>query len=129
MLMTLVVLSGGIRAANGLLAAVPVAGDNNATRRHGTQVRACVSPAGTLLAFVQHWHGAMSSVTGAGTMTFQDDATLVQQIRYPDFMLSNTATSDLDSQCASGITTSLITDCPSQSYRIDWAVYAFTVTG
>merc|ERR1719356_2386570 len=62
-------------------------------------------------------------------MTFQDDATLVQQIRYPDFMLSDTAVSDLDSQCAATITTSLISDCPSESYRDDWAVYAFTVTG
>jgi hypothetical protein len=128
MFMTLVVFSGGLCTANGVLAVVPAASDN-ATRRHGTQVRACVSPAGTLLAFVQHWHGAMSSTTGAGTMTFQDDASLVQQIRYPDFMLSDTAVSALDSQCATGITTSLISDCPSDSYRDDWAVYAFTVTG
>jgi hypothetical protein len=129
MFMTLVVFSGGICTASGLLAVAPAAGENNASRRHGTQVRACVSPAGNLLAFVQHWHGAMSNTGSAGTMTLQDDATLVQTTSNPDFMLPGTSVSGLDAQCATGVTTTLISDCPTESYRTDWAVYSFPISG
>jgi hypothetical protein len=129
MFMTLVVFSGGICTASGLLAVAPAAGENNASRRHGTQVRACVSPAGTLLAFVQHWHGAMSDTNSAGTMTLQDDATLVQTTGFPNFMLPSTSISGLDAQCATGVSTTLISDCPTENYRTDWAVYAFTLSG
>jgi len=127
--MTLMVFSGGICAANGLLAVVPATGEDNATRRHGTQVRACVSSSGTLLAFVQHWHYSLSDPHSAGTMTLQDDATLQQNTRAPDFMLPDTAVSSLDAHCAGTITTSLISDCPADSHDDDWAVYAFTVAG
>jgi len=128
MFMTLMMFSGGICTANGLLAVVPAAGEDNATRRHGTQVRACASSAGTLLAFVQHWHGSLSDPASAGTMTLQDDVTLAQTTSSPNFMLPDTAVASLDSQCATGITTTLISDCPSDSYRDDWAVYAFPVS-
>ena len=128
LLMSLMVFNGGICTASGLMLEVSAAGGENASRRHGTQVRACVSPSGTLLAFVQHWHGDMSHTGGAGTMTLVDDATSVQTTRSPDFMLPNTAIASLSSQCAPGVETALISDCPSESYRNDWAVYQFPVT-
>jgi hypothetical protein len=61
-------------------------------------------------------------------MTLQDDVTLAQTTSSPNFMLPDTAVASLDSQCATGITTTLISDCPSDSYRDDWAVYAFQVS-
>jgi len=47
----------------------------------------------------------------------------------PTYMISNAAVSGLDTECATGLTTTLISDCPSDSYRDDWAVYEFVLPG
>merc|ERR1719382_208783 len=61
-------------------------------------------------------------------MTLTDDSTGIPDTRSPDYMLTNTVVSGLDLHCASGITTTLIADCPARSYEVNWAVYAFPVT-
>jgi len=101
----------------------------NASRRHGTQVRACLSPGGLLRGFVQHWHGAGETTSSAGTMTIQDDAAGGTMTQNPAYMIANTAVSGLDLECATGLSTTLISDCPSDSHDDDWAVYEFILSG
>jgi hypothetical protein len=127
--MSFMALGGEMCTANGLVAAGPVAILANASRRHGTQVRACLSPGGLLRGFVQHWHGDGQTSSSAGTMTIQDDAAGGTMTENPAYMIANTAVSGLDSECATGITTTLITDCPSHSHDDDWAVYEFNLGG
>ena len=100
LLISLKVFTGGIRTASGLLAGVPATAGENASRRHGTEVRACLSPAGNLLAFVQHWHGASETTSGAGTMTLSGPNG--QSTRNPDWMIANQGTSYLNTLCANG---------------------------
>merc|ERR1719168_33634 len=128
LLISLEVFTGGIRTASGLLAGVPATAGENASRRHGTSVRGCLSPNGNLLAFVQHWHGGWSdgqTTSGAGTMDLSTPSGTVT--RSADYMLLNKGVSYLDGLCADGFSTDLISTCSGQDYRDDWAVYEFTV--
>ena len=124
---SLVVFTGGIRTATGLLAGVPATAGENASRRHGTSVRGCLSPNGNLLAFVQHWHGdwSVETTSSAGTMDLSTPSGTVT--RSADYMLQDKGVSYLDGLCAAGFSTDLISTCSGQDYRDDWAVYEFTV--
>ena len=122
-----VVFSWGICTASGIMTGVSPAGGENASRRHGTQVRACISPDHSLLAFVQHWHG-METAESAGSMTLQDDATLTQATTGPDFMLDDASVASLDSHCAAGMSTVLISECSSGTSYTRWAVFRFDVS-
>ena len=39
---------------------------------HGIEVRSCISTSGNLRIFIEHWHGALSSPSQAGTMDIEE---------------------------------------------------------
>lgn len=62
-------------------------------RGHGVEVRQCRTPSGNIRFFVEHWHGALSSTTAAGTMDIRFDnvsaGTSDITTRYPEGLFNN----------------------------------------
>jgi hypothetical protein len=103
-----------------LIAALGVTG----VQSHGTEVRACVTTAGNLRFYIQHWHGDLSSTGSAGSMNIQSNHVSGTPINtlFPSGFLNTLAPAQLP-DCADGNPPTLVTTC-SQSQH-DWVYYDF----
>ena len=93
---------------------------------HGTEVRRCFTPEGSLRIFVEHWHGAINSLASAGTMTIRQNhlSGAPQVTLNPIGLSSNTAPGDLPSCNLNGDI--LVASC--NRVENNWVYYDFAVT-
>jgi hypothetical protein len=99
-------------------------------RSHGVQVRHCISNAGKLRIFIEHWHGDLTKIGTLFVMTIKDLITGTSITRTPDGYLNNIdiASNSLVAGCASGPSIQVST-CNAYEFEYnDWVYFEYPVT-
>ena len=92
---------------------------------HGVETRYCITTAGNLRIFIEHWHGNLSSPSQAGTMTIQDLTPIgqPQQDLIANGIINNVSWNQthVSGNCAGGLITTEASTCPGtgKAYN-DW---------
>ena len=88
---------------------------------HGVETRYCITTAGNLRIFIEHWHDALSSPSRAGTMTIQDLTTAgqPQQDLIANGILNNVSWNQIhvSGNCAGGSITTEVSTCAPGAWR------------
>jgi len=109
-----------------LLSALTLALSTKGVHSHGVQVAQCLTTAGNLRIFIEHWHGNIGA-SSAGTMTIRDDIAGTQSTTSPVAAQNRVQLSGL-SGCATGPPTS-VSVCSSSANRYNtWVYYEYPGT-
>ena len=113
-------------SAKALLLLASLAGQVTQVSSHGVEVRYCQTNSGVLRILIEHWHGALSSASDAGTMTIRD-VNGSSQTLYPNGILNNQSSSSIGAaaDCVNGISTQSSTCNDSRSGTNNWVYYDF----
>jgi hypothetical protein len=92
---------------------------------HGVAVYSCLSASGALRIFIEHWHGALSSPSDAGTMTIQDNIAGGTITKLPDGIQNSRSYTGLTGCAGGGIPTSASLCIGSAGTEHNWVYYDF----
>ena len=98
---------------------------------HATETRYCVTTAGNLRIFIEHWHSDFSSPGQAGTANIEDVNAGQTNILSPNGVINNLSWNQIHipGNCAGGAITTETTTCSGRGKTYnDWVYYDFPVT-
>lgn len=99
-------------------------------KSHGTETRHCITNAGNLRIFIDHWHGPLASPGVAGTMQIKNLDSGTTSTLSATGIINNQASSEIyeDGDCVAAATIQ-DTICPYYYYYYDdWVYFDFPVT-
>jgi len=91
---------------------------------HGVEVRSCITDAGNLRIYIEHWHGVLANAQAAGTMNIQNDITGEMSTLFPTGIVNNVDITNggVLPGCAE---TTLVNTCNNPNPYDDWVYYDF----